>query len=94
MRKLDEDVGLINGEGYMVEDGAYREHLAVTVESTEVRVCSFKWLGHDDSSLTSSGQNAPITRRSIRRMRIDTTCMRQESVPVHVHMAALCPTLW
>ena len=36
MRKLNDDVGLINGEGYMVEDARYRKHLSVAVESSEV----------------------------------------------------------
>ena len=36
MRKPDDDIALIDGEGYMVTDGPYREHLKYSVESKEV----------------------------------------------------------
>ena len=36
MRKPDDDVGFIDGEGYMVEDAPYRAHLAASLESKEV----------------------------------------------------------
>jgi hypothetical protein len=36
MRKPDDDVGLIDGQGYMVEDAPYRAHLQASLESKEV----------------------------------------------------------
>jgi hypothetical protein len=36
MRKPDDDVALIDGEGYMVTDRPYREHLRVAIETKEV----------------------------------------------------------
>jgi hypothetical protein len=36
MRRPENDVVLIDGEGYMVTDGPYREHLRVAVETKEV----------------------------------------------------------
>jgi hypothetical protein len=36
MRRPEDDVALIDGEGYMVTDGPYREHLREAVETKEV----------------------------------------------------------
>jgi hypothetical protein len=36
MRRPENDVALIDGEGYMVTDGPYREHLKVAIETKEV----------------------------------------------------------
>jgi len=36
MRKPENDVGLTNGQGYMVEETSYRKHLAVTKEVKQV----------------------------------------------------------
>jgi hypothetical protein len=36
MRRPDNDVGLTNGEGYMVEHTRYTQHLAVSKEPKEV----------------------------------------------------------
>ena len=36
MRHPENDVGLTNGQGYMVEDVTYREHLSVTKEVKQV----------------------------------------------------------
>jgi hypothetical protein len=36
MRRPENDVALIYGEGYMVTDGPYREHLKVAIETKEV----------------------------------------------------------
>jgi hypothetical protein len=38
MRKPDDDIGLIDGEGYMVENAPYRTHLQVSNESNEVMI--------------------------------------------------------
>lgn len=37
MRRPEDDVALIDGEGYMVTDGPYREHLREAVEAKEVK---------------------------------------------------------
>jgi hypothetical protein len=36
MRRPEDDVGLTNGEGYMVEDSRYKKHLAVSKEPKQV----------------------------------------------------------
>ena len=36
MRRPENDVGLTNGQGHMVEDVTYREHLSVTKEVKQV----------------------------------------------------------
>jgi hypothetical protein len=36
MRRPQDDVALIDGEGYMVTDGPYREHLKASIETKEV----------------------------------------------------------
>jgi hypothetical protein len=36
MRRPEDDIALIDGEGYMVTDGPYREHLREAVETKEV----------------------------------------------------------
>ena len=42
MRKPEDDIGLIDGEGYMVTDGPYQEHLSSTAETKEVSM-SLPW---------------------------------------------------
>jgi len=36
MRRPEDDIALIDGEGYMVTDGPYHEHLREAVETKEV----------------------------------------------------------
>jgi hypothetical protein len=37
MLKADEDIRLVNGEGYMVEEKLYQEHLKASSDQKEVR---------------------------------------------------------
>ena len=44
MRNPENDVGLTNGEGYMVEERHYRRHLAVTKEVKQVHEKLFLYI--------------------------------------------------
>jgi hypothetical protein len=41
MRKPEGDVRLVNGEGYMVEEEAYRSHLSSAIETKQARASKF-----------------------------------------------------
>jgi hypothetical protein len=42
MKRPEDDVRLTNGEGYMVQEGPYRQHLKDAPEVKEVRLHLFK----------------------------------------------------
>ena len=43
MRRPEDDVGLTNGEGYMVEDSRYQKHLAISKKSKQVVIRSITY---------------------------------------------------
>jgi uncharacterized protein YlzI (FlbEa/FlbD family) len=45
MLRPDTDIRLVNGEGYMVEETLYQEHLQESVDQREVSICQFVKLG-------------------------------------------------
>jgi transcriptional regulator of met regulon len=79
MKNAKNDVWLANGNGYMVENKEYREHLKKSDEVKEVSAVSF-FLFILVVILTFSvrNQNAPIIGQSTKPTPIDTTLNQLE----------------
>ena len=88
MKKPSQDVFLNDGCGYVVESRPYKRHLQSSTESTQVSPSHIAF-SHSLSHLLLilSDQLVPITRLSIRQIRIAE--IWKLLVLVHVHVLAM-----